>query len=227
VDIGAHRGRFAIYSATLAKSGRVLAFEPDPENFQILKENVELNHLENIELFQMAVGKQSGLVLLYKNNDSSERTLFADFGSSIEVDCFSLSDVYKNMNIEHCDFFKLDCEGGEFEILFCADDQFFKQTDKIVLEYHNKLGKGKNHHDLVRLLTRRGYRLKIKRGAFYTGILFARKYEFFKNRIGRIFLLLINYWQIYFLDLISFLVPLIFKRLKEKLKVKQKNQNEK
>src|SRR3972149_6325307 len=58
VDVGAHIGSFSIMVARSAY--KVLAFEPEPNNYQMLKRNMELNRLENMSIFEMAVSGTSG-----------------------------------------------------------------------------------------------------------------------------------------------------------------------
>ena len=57
-DVGAYIG---IYTIPLAKrvgpSGKVVAFEPDPENLRALEVHIKLNHIaDQVQLIQAAVG---------------------------------------------------------------------------------------------------------------------------------------------------------------------------
>ena len=47
LDIGANIGYFTlIFSKLVGKNGKVFAFEPDPDNFEILKRNIVENHIK-------------------------------------------------------------------------------------------------------------------------------------------------------------------------------------
>ena len=49
LDLGAHHGYFSLLAARwVGKEGKVYAFEPAPENFQILKKNIEFNQFTNV-----------------------------------------------------------------------------------------------------------------------------------------------------------------------------------
>lgn len=60
-DVGAHIGSFALKAARLVgEEGLVVALEPELENYRILKENIELNGLENVVLLPMALSDFQG-----------------------------------------------------------------------------------------------------------------------------------------------------------------------
>ena len=68
IDIGANIGLFTLILAKLVgKSGHVYSFEPDPQLFQILNENVKLNQLENVSTFQLAVSNKIGKAKFSQN----------------------------------------------------------------------------------------------------------------------------------------------------------------
>ena len=49
VDVGANIGYFSVLAASLVgDAGKVFAFEPDPDNFQLLCANAELNGLDEL-----------------------------------------------------------------------------------------------------------------------------------------------------------------------------------
>lgn len=64
VDVGAFIGLYTIALARrVGPRGRVIAFEPDPDNFAVLKAHVDLNCVTDmVELIQAAVGAQDGSV---------------------------------------------------------------------------------------------------------------------------------------------------------------------
>lgn len=66
LDIGAHVGYFSVLAARLVgPRGLVLAFEPDPRNFELLLANVWRNGLANVVCFPWAVGAASSFASLY------------------------------------------------------------------------------------------------------------------------------------------------------------------
>jgi FkbM family methyltransferase len=65
-DIGANIGYYTLISARAAgDTGLVLAFEPDPRNFALLRRSVEANGYRNVSAQQMALSNRSGSLTLY------------------------------------------------------------------------------------------------------------------------------------------------------------------
>ena len=52
-DVGANIGAFTIpFAKKVGENGKVFTFEPQPNVHNLLKNNVKLNNLDNVELFQ-------------------------------------------------------------------------------------------------------------------------------------------------------------------------------
>jgi len=58
IDIGAHIGIFTIY---VRNNPEILAFEPNPENYILLKYNIAFNRLKNVNIYPYALGEKKGL----------------------------------------------------------------------------------------------------------------------------------------------------------------------
>lgn len=72
VDIGANIGYYTVLASSLVgASGRVFSFEPDRQNFQILEQNLALNHCDNVTLHSCALGETDDLQCLYKSDSNS------------------------------------------------------------------------------------------------------------------------------------------------------------
>ena len=66
VDIGANVGLFSlIASQKVGASGMVISFEPTPVTFERLQENINLNHLKNIDARRVALSDQAGSMDFY------------------------------------------------------------------------------------------------------------------------------------------------------------------
>ena len=123
IDLGANIGYFTILMANLVgTSGKIISFEPEPHNFEILQKNIQQNHLENVIPEQSAVGDTDGKIKLYLSNTNSGwhkvfPTQFIDYEVSeknIDVNICSLDKVFFEKKI---DFIKMDVEGYEWNAI--------------------------------------------------------------------------------------------------------------
>lgn len=61
IDGGAHSGTFTLIAAAIVgPEGRVLACEPAAGTVQLLRRNVELNALRNVDIFPVAIAERAG-----------------------------------------------------------------------------------------------------------------------------------------------------------------------
>lgn len=137
VDIGANIGYYTLIMARLVgPEGRVIAFEPDPNNFDILKKNIEMNGYKNVTLYQKAVSQESGNIQLYFNRHGSiSRTFDAGDGrEKMEVGAVKLDDVVK----ERVDFIKIDIEGAEIGAIKGSKEILSKWKPTIISEFAPK-----------------------------------------------------------------------------------------
>ena len=135
IDIGAHIGLFTIYASQFCKNGKIVCCEPIKKNFDLLKENVSMNNLSNIILYNNAITDKNDKVKIYLNNDAAANSIYGDGENYEEVNTLSLSKILdENMNEKIC--LKLDCEGAEYQIINNTPDRYFEKIFKICLEYH-------------------------------------------------------------------------------------------
>lgn len=162
VDIGANLGGFSVYAAYGKKQSRVYAYEPMPKNYDLLLENIKLNHLEDrIIPYKLGIGSQSGKRQLFLGEGSPFHTLFPGTkkNASIEIEVISLERVFQQNAMDNCDLLKCDCEGAEFEILYGAPDHCLKKIKEIRLEYHNQDAQRGNIQALIPYLEKIGFQL--------------------------------------------------------------------
>ena len=139
VDIGAHVGYFTLIATKNASLGKIYSIEPHKESFEILKKNLLLNNITNVNAFNVAITKSTGKTRLYIDKDNQiGNTIIKNenHNESEYVDSFSLKDFVSNNNIEKIDFLKIDCEGAEFEIFLNLEKELLKKINRISAEIH-------------------------------------------------------------------------------------------
>ncbi len=123
-DIGANVGAFTCLMAALGST--VHSFEPIPETFCRLKNNVKFNGLlGHTRLNCLAVGKEPGLVTFHIEENAAATNRLAlpgeltlnNSASTQLVAATSLDDYCTRQDISDIDFVKLDVEGMEPYVL--------------------------------------------------------------------------------------------------------------
>jgi hypothetical protein len=76
--------------------------------------------------------------LYLSSEDNGKHSLIPSGNSagSVEVECVTLSQVFKENNIDYVDFLKMDCEGAEYEILKAMEEETGSKIGRIAMEYH-------------------------------------------------------------------------------------------
>jgi FkbM family methyltransferase len=119
-DIGTSVGLISILAAQKLKDGKVIGFEPDPENIDRLKANFALNELHNYMALNFAIGEAKGKLKLFtKGADGFSPSLQPVNGidSFIEVDVYALDPLISERNLPLPTVVKMDIEGAEFMAL--------------------------------------------------------------------------------------------------------------
>lgn len=120
LDIGANIGyHTTIFSKLIGGTGKVFAFEPDPENFRLLKKNIEINNCQNAILVNKALSDKEEKIKLYLSeyNMGDHRTYDSSDGRKfVEVDCISIDSYFKDKDSK-IDFIKIDIQGAEYSVL--------------------------------------------------------------------------------------------------------------
>jgi biofilm PGA synthesis N-glycosyltransferase PgaC len=159
VDIGAHMGSFAIYAAKSCPNARIYCYEPEEQNFNLLKQNIDINGLEGrVTAIQAAVaGTQDSRDLAVGGSLLNSFHIHPANSRRQRVNCTTLSDIIAGHRLEAIDLLKMNCEGAEYEILEQCSSADFDRIANIRLEYHNLDAPNKDGESLSRFLEARGY----------------------------------------------------------------------
>lgn len=163
VDIGAAHGEFAIPAALRVGAGRVIAVEPSPAACALLRSNVALNGADRVEVFELAVGAGAGTVplALARRGTMENSTVAAGAATTIPVAMTSLAGLFERAGVDCCDYLKIDCEGGEFDILLPAADATLQRIARVCLEYHDHVTVH-DHDALARRLADAGFAVRVQ-----------------------------------------------------------------
>jgi FkbM family methyltransferase len=142
VDAGSNKGDFALIAARVMNDeGRVLAFEPMPENCRWIRKSIELNGYRSIELHELALWDTDGREPLYLGERSGWHSLVpAQNGESIEVTTRTLDAVLAESGDPHADVLKIDVEGAELRVLRGAERTLAAGPLAVIIDVHPTRG---------------------------------------------------------------------------------------
>ena len=143
VDVGAHIGFYTLKAARdVGLEGTVIAIEPDPQSFLLLKENISINNFHNVIAVNAALSDITGRRLFY----TCAEPIFSGFQPSSQtrikdakvVETLTLDQLLQNLGIDQIDWIKVDAEGEELRILKGGKRVLQKVTNmRIIMEVSN------------------------------------------------------------------------------------------
>jgi len=138
IDIGSNKGYHVLEAASIVgNEGIVYSFEPNPDNFSDLRENIELNGFGNVRIYEKAV---------YDKNGTSSFSFGAKSGygsvsqeGDVKIETVTLDNFLHENNIDFSsiDLIKIDVEGGEASVID-GMTEFLNISDNctIIVEIH-------------------------------------------------------------------------------------------
>ncbi|MCL4396536.1 MAG: FkbM family methyltransferase [Chloroflexi bacterium] len=176
VDIGAGLGDFAVSAARDHPRAHVAAYEPFPDSFALLQENLQLNRIDNVRALPLAVSGESGSLRLRAVSGEAvqQSTVVGADGDGVQVESVTLDQVIGNLQASRCDYLKMDCEGAEYGILFHTSPATLSRIRHVCLEYHDDVTQY-THLDLIRFFEQNGYAVRVvpNRAHWQWGLLYA------------------------------------------------------
>lgn len=162
IDVGAHIGYHTLLMARLVgPGGRVFAFEPWPQNFELLRRNLELNGMANVTAVNKAVMVRSAEVKMASGADAvySATSAVRDDGG-IEASSISLDEFAASLSPgQRVALVKIDTEGTETDVLRGMTGLLRSHRPDVIVELHGYSQQGGNHSALV-ALTVAGYQVR-------------------------------------------------------------------
>jgi FkbM family methyltransferase len=153
IDVGSH---FGIITVALANQfERVISFEPNEFNYRILRANISINSLNNVESFNNALYSKSVELSLGDNQHQEIVIPLDEHGkfdgiSAPNLGAFSFSEhgtgIFKNdartldsYNLENISFIKIDAQGADGEVIVGAMETIKRCMPVVVFEWEEHL----------------------------------------------------------------------------------------
>ncbi len=163
VDVGAHLGYFTCLAGKILQDGVVDAFEVEKNAFALLKKNLEINQLNNVNIHNVAVTDKKGSIKIPLKSTPSPFFSIAKSGQesdSIEVETISLDEFYSKKDYKP-DVVKIDVEGAEMQVLQGMKNLLVTRDLVLFIELHgNVLPEfGSSSKEVINFLIDKGYLL--------------------------------------------------------------------
>ncbi len=146
MDVGANIGTHTLIMAkAVGDTGKVFAFDPHLESAERLKENVNLNNFQNVEIAQIGLSNKKGTMTLFSYSDE-----MADHGTAslydlpnlqktaVEVPISTIDTFVEEKKINRLDFVKIDTRGSDFPIILGARESIKKFQPFIIFEFNRE-----------------------------------------------------------------------------------------
>lgn len=158
IDCGSNIGFSVYYFKQLYPKAKVIAFEADPEIYDVLCENLANVGLNDIELINKAVWDSSDTLEFRSEGGMSGRVRINDEqGKLFSVQGARLKDYLCNK----VDFLKIDIEGAEYRVIKDCKEEL-KNVNRIFLEYHSPRSEEQTLAEILAILKTSGFRVYIK-----------------------------------------------------------------
>ena len=137
IDIGANMGTFSLFANKLGAI--VIAVEPVSSTVKIFKDNIKKSGCEGIMVLRNVVSDTDGdTVKIGLHEKSGHNNAFEPSNNYEEVKTITLKSLLASTITDKV-FLKMDCEGGEYDILLNADQKDMDKINTIAIEIHGDL----------------------------------------------------------------------------------------
>jgi FkbM family methyltransferase len=155
-DCGANVGVSVLFYKSRYPDSIIKAFEPDPEIFSCLKNNMQNNKITGVELVNKAVWNTNDGVSFGQEGADGGSVFFE--GNKITLPSVRLKELLQKE--EKVDLLKIDIEGAEMEVLMDCQTEL-KKVQYLFVEYHSWINQKQELDKLLKILTENGFRYYI------------------------------------------------------------------
>jgi len=140
LDVGANIGLTALYFASQFPQASIYAFEPFPENYELLEKNTS-NHPQ-IHTFPYGLSAKDGdLAYCFSDNPrnfggGTFKAIGCDTQKKFLLPVKSPKTAIRDLGLGEIDLIKIDTEGSEFDILRNIDTNILEKVKLVTGELH-------------------------------------------------------------------------------------------
>jgi len=158
IDAGAYAGYSTVYFATHHPDAKIIAIEPDPENFSLLCANCSA--YANVHPVHAGLWKSSACLRI--KNAGVEKWAFrlieTDQPAADTIKGVTIPDLMKQFGVGRIDILKLDIEGAEAGLFSSGFEAWLDKVGTIVVETHSQAAKDA----LLKATNNRGFKAHLQ-----------------------------------------------------------------
>ena len=168
IDVGANVGYLSAFTFTRFPSAKVLSVEPIPKNLELLRTNQEKNQQFNWQIIEGVLSDKNEPLEIQFDEADSFSTSASMYGldkssHSIKVESQTLENLMQTQELRNVHILKLDCEGAEYDILYCLNSELLNRVAFITMETHQVDEGQRNRDALVSWLIDNGWKTDVVR----------------------------------------------------------------
>ncbi len=166
IDCGTYIGSHTILLSKINPNNDIIGFEMMPEHYKILLDNITMNNLSNVIVFNVALDDKIGHITIPMINYEKENSNFGGTSiynekSNIRVPTFTLDYILPFINeSKPVKFIKIDIEGHELPCLSGAKQLIEKFKPLILIEIWNDQYEKFTASDIWKHMETLGYKIK-------------------------------------------------------------------
>ena len=160
IDCGSYIGTSILFFKTQYPNSKILAFEPDNSNFELLNKNIKNWDLKNIEIQNAAIWIDNlGVNFIADGNMASkiDESNNTDHNENQKTKSVRLKDLLT----EKIDFLKIDIEGAEYEVLVDCESKL-SFVENLFIEYHGNYNEMYKLNKIFNILIENNFKYYIK-----------------------------------------------------------------
>ena len=140
IDAGANIGLSSVYFAVRFPDAIIESFEPEEENFALLKKNTE--KYPNIRPHKSALWWKSGFLSVVDKGYGLRGYVTVETGNGDLTPALSPEDLMKQNNYSGFYIVKMDIEGAEKELFDHQAEKWLPQVKYLIIELHDRMRPG-------------------------------------------------------------------------------------
>lgn len=141
IDAGAHIGLTTVYYKQKYPNAIIIAIEPDPENFEILKLNTQ--NLSNVFLINAGIWFEEDNLQVSDKYNAGKWGMITEKNTSKNpkngIEGITIEKLMRDFSFDKIDLLKLDIEGSEKDLFEKNSCLWLKKTNLLVIELHDHI----------------------------------------------------------------------------------------